>query len=143
VANDLRAELLALREERGQLTAQIVLDAARDEGSPLHAVFLWDDGEAAERYRLQQAGALVRSMKIAYRRPNGDTARVREFYSVSRPEAGTSSYEPVGEILADPLKTKIVMRQMERDWHSLQARYERFDEFRQMVAQDLKLGQTG
>jgi hypothetical protein len=48
----------------GFLNARAVLDAARPEGSLLHGYFDWDDTAAAERWRLTQAGNLVRRVRV-------------------------------------------------------------------------------
>lgn len=44
----------------GLLMPQHVVTAARPETSVLHGEFTWDDGEAAERYRLWEARQLIR-----------------------------------------------------------------------------------
>jgi phage terminase Nu1 subunit (DNA packaging protein) len=54
----------ALEDKRGRLTAQMVLQEARAASSPLHGFFEWDDSEAAEKWRLEQARELVRRVKI-------------------------------------------------------------------------------
>jgi hypothetical protein len=60
-----RAALLALSEVHGgRLEPDIVLEAARDERSPLHGEFEWDTEEAAYRWRLEQARALIRSVRV-------------------------------------------------------------------------------
>jgi len=56
--------LLMLEDKEGRLTRQGVLDDARDEDSPLHPCFEWDDGIAAEKYRLDQAGQIIRSVEL-------------------------------------------------------------------------------
>lgn len=48
------------KENNGLLSPKAVVDAARDEESPLHDSFTWDDTEAAENYRLWQARKLIR-----------------------------------------------------------------------------------
>lgn len=48
----------------GVLTPNAVIEDARDESSPLHAHFEWDDSEAAKQWRLEQARALIRSVKV-------------------------------------------------------------------------------
>ena len=58
-------ELLALYEEHGELRAELVLERARDPASALHEAFEWDDSEAAHRWRLDQARALIRSVRVA------------------------------------------------------------------------------
>lgn len=62
------AELDRLRVEGGgSLTSRAVLTAAEHPASPLHDHFEWSDTAAAERYRLQQAGALIRRFRIVRR----------------------------------------------------------------------------
>src|SRR5262249_15436676 len=133
--SDLRSELLKIREEHGKLTPRLVVSAASDADHPLHSHFEWDDGEAADRYRLLQARDLISTIRVVYRRPNGDLARVREFHSIRMPDG--RSFEPVDEITADPLLKTIVLRQMERDWRQLKQRYDQFEEFTQMVLADV------
>ena len=51
-------------ETKGRITAHAVLDAARPESSPIHDCFDWNDSEAAEKWRLEQARELIRRVKI-------------------------------------------------------------------------------
>jgi EAL domain-containing protein (putative c-di-GMP-specific phosphodiesterase class I) len=48
----------------GLLRPAAVVEAARDEDSPLHDAFCWDDTEAAKRYRILQAQKLIRSFRV-------------------------------------------------------------------------------
>lgn len=48
----------------GDLTPDIVLEAARPENSPLHKHFEWDDSVAAEAWRKDQARTLIQSYKL-------------------------------------------------------------------------------
>jgi hypothetical protein len=138
---DLKAELLAIREAHGRLTPDVVLDEARDPTHVLHTRFCWDDGEAAERYRLGQARNLIRSVKVTYQRPTGEKASVRQFVSIDRSDAAgpATGYLPTEEVLADPLTRRILLRQMEREVGSLMARFEHMQEFRDLLVQRLGL----
>jgi len=53
-----------LQAKHGEITPKIVLDDARGVKSPLHPCFEWDDGKAAEQYRLQQAGLMIRALVV-------------------------------------------------------------------------------
>jgi len=87
-----RAEILAIAERHGgQIGPRIVLHEAKDEASPLHAFFEWDDGAAAEAYRLGQAASLIREVNleitVADQSPTEvtmevSTVRPRAFYSL-------------------------------------------------------------
>lgn len=56
--------LRALEKDAGRLIPADVVDAARRPDSPLHSHFEWDDSAAAEKFRLDQARALIRTVKI-------------------------------------------------------------------------------
>lgn len=51
-------------EKTGGLTAKRLLDASRPEDAPLHDEFEWNDGEAAEKHREQQARHIINSLTI-------------------------------------------------------------------------------
>ena len=48
----------------GRITPDAVVEDARDPRSPLHSHFEWDDSAAARQYRLDQARALIRTVKL-------------------------------------------------------------------------------
>jgi hypothetical protein len=56
--------LVALEERHGDLTPELVVNAARSKRSPLHERFQWDDTAAAHSYRLVQAAWLIRTVKV-------------------------------------------------------------------------------
>lgn len=64
MSNERVAKRLRELEREGRLRPADVVDAARPADSPLHSHFEWDDGAAAERYRLNQARTLIRSITI-------------------------------------------------------------------------------
>jgi hypothetical protein len=132
--SSLREQLQDVYERRGCLTPALVLDEARPVDSPLHARFEWDDTVAGERWRTVQAHELIQSVRVTYQK--GETLKeVRAFHAVRSPDGHV--YEPVEEIVKDPFQTELLLREMEREWRQLHARWECFDEFRQMVLTDL------
>lgn len=52
----------------GRLTPELVIEAARQKGSPLHAHFEWDTKKAAHRWWIEQARTLIRSVHIVITR---------------------------------------------------------------------------
>lgn len=134
---NLREELLAIREQHGLLTPRLVVETARDPNHPLHPKFEWDDSIAGESYRRQQAAELIRSVKVAYLPPgDGPKTDVRAFHAIKDPVRG-HVYDPVNEIVEDPVARQLLLRDMERDWRALKARWERFAEFVDLVLGDL------
>ncbi len=114
------------------------MDEARDPSHPLHPRFEWDDSIAGEAYRRQQAQELIRSVRVQYKGTkgsDGETPTVRAFHAI-RSETGYR-YEPVERVTQDPFQAKLVLADMEREWRQLKRRYEQFEEFWNMVQNDL------
>ncbi len=85
------------RANGGQITPQIVLDEAKKKRSPLHSHFCWDDNEAAAAWRLHQASALIRRVKVTLETAPEKTISVRAFMSVTpvvEQEADDDDEEP-------------------------------------------------
>lgn len=51
--------LTEIEEREGSVSAESFLDASRDESAETHDMFLWNDAEAAEQYRLGQARCII------------------------------------------------------------------------------------
>lgn len=95
----IRAEIERLKHA-GKFLACEVVDAARDESSPLHVCFTWDDGEAAHQYRLIEARNLLR---VYVERPEGTEGPVvRAFVSLTtdRVEKG-GGYRSIADVMSD------------------------------------------
>lgn len=131
---NLRDQLQAIYDNRGQLTPALVVDEARAEGHPLHSRFEWDDAVAGEAYRRQQAHELIRSVKIVYTHDEKGDRTVRAFHAVRTEEGHV--YEPAEKVAADPFLSRLLMADMEREWKQLRRRYEEFEEFWHMVRAD-------
>lgn len=59
-------ELARLQREKGELTAEVVVEAARDPRSPLHDAFDWDPQRAAHEHWLHIGRRLIKSVAIRY-----------------------------------------------------------------------------
>lgn len=133
----LRDELDAIYEQHGRLTPEIVREEARPADHPLHdRVFDKVPADAAEAYYLERAHQLIVSVKISYRKATGKPAEIRSWQALSSPDGGFE-YRPTEEVVEDEVLTQLVLRDMEREWKQLRARYGRFKEFVQMVRGDL------
>lgn len=134
----LTAQLTEIRDAHGgELKPEYVLDAARDPDHPLHSRFEWDDSVAAEKYRLEQAHTLIQKAKIAYQAPgkDGPPRLTRAFVAIQAAEGHV--YDPVQEVAVDPLRRKMALANMEREWRALYSRYKEFEEFLELVRRDV------
>jgi len=135
---NLRDELQKIYEARSQLTATDVVEVAADPEHPLHSHFEWNDKIAGPKYRKEQARRLIRSCRVTQITTDEGTpnVRVRAFHHVPRTD-GVPTYQPSEEIALDPVARSIVMREMQRRWKDMRATYGHFQEFVQMVHDDL------
>lgn len=58
------ARVNSLETARGEITPRAVVEDARAKSSPLHALFEWNNGKAADAYRLAQAREVIGSVTI-------------------------------------------------------------------------------
>lgn len=78
------------------VTPQEILEKGRDPKTELHKCFEWDDSKAAEKYRIQQARAIVRCLVIKETdEPKSGKPEVRVFYKTS----GNDGYKPTTIIM--------------------------------------------
>ena len=98
--NNIRALLEDIMNESGKLLPTTVLDYARDPASPLHKYFEWDDTEAAEQYRIDQARQLIRSVSITVSTPV--PVQMREFVSLAsdRGTKGGGGYRSTMDVMS-------------------------------------------
>lgn len=80
---DKKAEIYGKRlseiEAEGELTAELVVEDARNLESPLHDFFDWDDTFAAKQWRLHQARILIGSIEIVRIDKPQETTRAYHF----------------------------------------------------------------
>lgn len=116
---------------KGELTPRDVLDDARNDNSPLHTFFEWDDSAAAEEYRLQQARGLIRSVVAIYVSEDKPATRVKAYVHI--PEPGTPHYRETGHAMSLSKTRKMVLDQAWRELQSWRRRYADLKEFSDLV----------
>lgn len=126
---EIRSALLAIGAAHdGILPPQAIVDAARNSRHVLHDEFLWDDEEAGEAYRLAQAGALVRRVKIEVIKQEENSRHVkvtttRGFQSRPSQRSQKGGYEAVQDIMRDPGKREELLAQVIKELGAYRKRY--------------------
>jgi hypothetical protein len=134
---DVRKELDAILAERGALTPQAVLERARNEESPLHACFTWDDTEAAEQWRLTEARRLIIKVKVEVQaRANEPPIRVRAYTSLLSDRIGGGGYQSTVAVMSDATQRAEVLRTALAELQALQRKYRHLSEL-SMVMQEI------
>jgi hypothetical protein len=139
-------QLQAIYNRHKALTPQIVLTEATDPKHPLHHRFTWDETEAAERWRLYQAQALIRSVNVVIDRGGSlPPISVRAFVSESEIRRGADEeaqdagvYLPVTEVVSNDVMRTAWFQALRRDWERLKAKAGASQEFAQMVMEDVR-----
>jgi hypothetical protein len=125
----IRAALKAIAAANsGFLNPVHVVQQARDPGSVLHDEFEWKDDAAAQAYRLAQASALIRRVKLTLLREDAQSKQItvhttRAFQSRPSKRTEDGGYESVEQIMADPAKRDELSDQVLSELTAYRKRY--------------------
>lgn len=130
------AELHAIAETKGLLTAEAVLDAARNKASALHPLFTWDTKRAAELRRLDEARAIIMSVKVRFEvDPAKPSMNVRAFVSLASDRVAGGGYRPIKLVMEDPRQREQLLRTAIEELSALRKRYEHLQELAKVFAE--------
>lgn len=76
-----------------KLTADVVLRTARSKNHPLHSCFEWNNGKAAEAYRLHQARRII-SCVVIEKMVGRKKISVRAFINIKQDVKGNLTHNP-------------------------------------------------
>ncbi len=98
-------------KNNGEITPQLVLEAAKNKKNALHNCFEWNNDKAGERYRLWQARQLIGSIVVDIQ--INEPEQTRAFVSINIPEQ-TPSYYSIANVADDSLKLDMVIKNAKR-----------------------------
>lgn len=133
----IRQALVAIAHSNGGIILpQTVVDAARNEGSPLHNWFCWENDEAAEKYRLIQARDLIRTVRVEI----GDQSamEVRAFVSLTTDRAD-GGYRLVQDVLSDEQLYRQLLRDALAEMVRFEQKYSRVKELAPLFREARKI----
>lgn len=110
----IEAEIQRIETQFGRAEPDRVVEAASDPANPLHSEFEWDDTVAGHKYRLEQARALIASIKTTVRT---ETRMVRAVAYVqdTRKEPNSQGYIHVSRVRSDEdLKKETLKQELDR-----------------------------
>ena len=110
------AALEELRQQNQVLTPQLVLEAAENPESPLHHYFTWDNDTAAEKYRLQEAAKIIRSIEVVVVSKSGKESQHRALYTtVQIGEDSPGVYVSAEDGLSDKQIRRALLKRAKRE----------------------------
>lgn len=121
------AELESVRSTSadGRLHAEAVVEFAKNPATALHARFDWDDGEAATKWRLKQAGDLIR---VQVQRLPESTRTAKVYVALDEDRKDGGGYRSLADVMSDPSRRESLLAQARRDAEHFAKKYEELDE---------------
>ena len=116
----------------GILKPEAVVEYARDPNTALHSVFDWDDGSAADKYRLIQARSIIRVM-VAPVEGMEEPVRVNVSIMEDRRQPG-GGYRSLEQAMADPDTRRAVLRTAMIELTAFRKRYKALNELADVFA---------
>jgi len=107
----------------GGANPEDVVNAAKSSRNALHKLFTWDDSEAAQQYRLEQARGVLRSLTCRVKVVGvKEPINTRAFVHIKRKEQA-GSYEPVETVLSDKEMSSAWLKRALSELQSWRRRY--------------------
>ena len=135
-ADQAAEELERIREQRGALTPEIVVDESRDEDSVLHKCFQWDDTKAAALYRAEQARTLIGNIKVVITNTE-IKGTFRAFVNVSTVEGSPRSYIPINAAMSEDYSRSDLLAQAKADAKTFITKYNTLEQLNKVKAEML------
>jgi hypothetical protein len=112
ITSEAVAAIQALGITDGLIRCEDVVSAAKPKRSPLHGYFTWDDGHAAEQFRLWEARQLL-SIYVEIQPATGKPMRIMVSLSRDRVNRG-GGYRKLADVMSeDDLRTEFLMQLFE------------------------------
>lgn len=105
-------------KDNGRLTPGAVVDAATPKSHPLHNHFEWDDATAASAFRLDQARALIRLVRV-----EDDTSAEPPRAFLSAKDGDKICYHSFQAVMQSASLQLAVMNSAKRDLEAFKRRY--------------------
>lgn len=136
-ANTVGGVMEEIEERNGAVTSELFLEASRAPESPTHSVFEWDDGTAAEKYRLHQASQTICAIRVVIR--EGPVAEVggippRAFVNVQSDDRKRAQYMNVNDAMLNEDTRNTVLSRALRELKAFQDKYSCLSELADVFA---------
>ena len=115
----------------GVLQPAAVVEAARPKNSPLHSRFEWDDGAAADQYRLWQARKLI-AITVCVIGKSQEEERVWISLKLDQTEAG--GYRSMVSVLTAPELREELLKDALEDMEIFRVKYRHLKELADVFA---------
>ena len=130
VAGKRLEELTAIH---GTVTPKIILEDSRDESAPLHPCFEWNDGKAAEAFRLQQAREILVCLQVTVESGEKEI-ETRAFVNIADQEEKNGAFIAVGAALSQEETRQAVLTRALAELAYFKRKYENLVELSEVFS---------
>lgn len=125
VAGIFKADAQKVYEEIGdnEISAEELLDRARNENTELHKCFEWDNNKAAEKYRLQQARQVLNSLVFIPVETSEQPVRVFSYTTETK-------YKPTIQMVRNMDEYTLLLAQAKRELDAFKIKYKTLKELK-------------
>ena len=131
------AEVEKIEAEKGRVSSADLVDSARDENSPIHNMFEWDDEIAGENWRKQQAKVILHALKVVYEDKQTQTSiKVRAFINANPDHDGKSGaiYYNIERAMKTESLREGVLERARKELSAFVEKYESLEELKKLVS---------
>ena len=126
-------ETAAILAGAGVITPRMIVDASSNDSTRLHGFFEWDDAEAADKHRLDQARSLLRSIEVYYQlEPSEESKPLRAMYSVVD-EDDERVYVSLDTVIRSDVYREQVIKKAQKEMRSWACKYRQYKELSAVV----------
>ena len=136
-ANTVGGVMEEIESRNGAVTSELFLEASRAEDSPTHGVFEWNDGVAAEKYRLHQAARTICAVRVVVHSDPGMGAVVkpqRAFVNIVEDDSRKARYMNVSDALSNVETRAAVLTRAMRELKAFQEKYSALSELAEVFS---------
>ena len=119
----------------GRVSPKVIVDDARNSSSPLHDFFVWDNDLAAEKYRLEQASYLLRSIQVTVKHDDTKT-EIRAFHNVVvkiTDDVSERTYIQIDRALNEEELYQQILEQAMKTLENWKRKYQQYKEFADVI----------
>jgi hypothetical protein len=117
------------RDDGGNLSPEQLVKDAKNESSPLHELFEWNNQAAAREYRLTQARHLIRSLEVVYVE---NDVEIQTYAYVSLEGKHHGPYTSMRKVLSADEQRKQLYNQALRDLRVWRSKYNHIKELKEL-----------
>lgn len=115
-------------EQDGKLSPEELVEVSRDEEAPLHDLFEWDDAIAGEKYRVYQAGYIIRSVEVVYESKEPVRAFVPRFIKHEQ-----STYQSISVAIKHKDTREYLLESARKEMQAFVRKYRNLEELSDLI----------